>query len=195
MLVTVSKTGGVGVTNIQAMEASPGAPTPQQLDITQQGGGKAGIWQSGMGLALDAPHNRVFFVTGNARGTGQNGGAAGKAASGKTYLSTLEQAVVNMGVNPSSGLLTQQDYFEPYAYDSDNGGDVDFGSSGLCLLDPTVFYGTGVSRMAVAGGKDGKVYIMNADNLGGFAGGELLLIVEPLKMFTNNHRECWIRFW
>jgi hypothetical protein len=25
-----------------------GAPTPQELDITQQGGGKAGIWQSGM---------------------------------------------------------------------------------------------------------------------------------------------------
>jgi len=171
MLVTVSKTAGVGITNIQAMEASPGAPSPQQLDITQQGGGKAGIWQSGMGLALDAPNNRVFFVTGNARGAGQNGGAAGKPASGKTYLSTLEQAVVNMGVNPSSGLLTQQDYFEPYAYDSNNGGDVDFGSSGLCLLDPTVFYGAGVTRMAVAGGKDGKVYIMNADNLGGFAGG------------------------
>ena len=93
------------------------------------------------------------------------------------YLSTLEQAVVNMGVDPNTGTLTQQDYFEPYAYDSNNGGDTDFGSSGLCLLDPNVFYGTGISRIAVAGGKDGKVYIMNADNLGGFAGG------EPLQFF------------
>jgi iron transport multicopper oxidase len=41
-----------------------GAPTPQSLDITVQGGGKAGIWQSGMGLASDS--NRVFLVTGYA---------------------------------------------------------------------------------------------------------------------------------
>jgi hypothetical protein len=111
----------------------------------------------------------------NARGAGQNGGAAGKAASGKVYLSTVEQCVVNMGVNPSTGALTQQDYFEPYAYDSNNGGDLDFGSAGVSLLDPTVFYGTGVSRIAVAGGKDGKFYVMNADNLGGFAGGKTLV--------------------
>ncbi|KAF8855141.1 hypothetical protein BDZ45DRAFT_676433 [Acephala macrosclerotiorum] len=171
MLVSVSKTGGVGVTNIQAMEASPGAPSPQTLDITVQGGGKAGIWQSGMGLAADTSANRVFFVTGNARGAGANGGANGKAASGKVYLSTLEQCVVNMAVDPSAGTLTQADYFEPYAYDSLNGGDRDFGSAGVGLLDPTVFNGNGVSRIAVAGGKDGNVYIMNADNLGGFAGG------------------------
>lgn len=48
MLVGVSKTAGVGVTNIQAMEASPGAPSPQELDINEEGGGKAGIWQGGM---------------------------------------------------------------------------------------------------------------------------------------------------
>jgi len=172
MLVAVSKIPGVGVTNIQAMEASPGAPSPQTLDITIQGGGKAGIWQSGMGLAADTTANRVFFVTGNARGAGQNGGAGGKPASGKVYLSTLEQAAVNMAVDPNTGALKQSDYFEPYAYDSLNGGDRDFGSSGLALLDPTVFYGNGISRIAIAGGKDGKVYIMNADNLGGFAGGE-----------------------
>lgn len=61
-LVAVSKTAGVGVTNIQGMTVSPGAPSPQTLDITQQGGGKAGIWMGGFGLASDA--NRVFFVTG-----------------------------------------------------------------------------------------------------------------------------------
>ncbi|KAG4438082.1 hypothetical protein IFR05_006448 [Cadophora sp. M221] len=163
MLVAVSKTAG-------AMQASPGAPSPQELDINQEGGGKAGIWQGGMGIAGDV--NRVFFITGNARGAGQNGGANGAPASGKTYLSTLEQAVVNMGVNPSTGELKQQDYFETYAYDSNNGGDTDFGSGGLALLDPTVFYGTGVTRIALGAGKDAKLFIMNADNLGGFAGGK-----------------------
>ena len=46
MLVAVSKTAGVGVTNIQATMASPGQAI--ELDVTQQLGGKAGIWQSGM---------------------------------------------------------------------------------------------------------------------------------------------------
>jgi hypothetical protein len=75
-----------------------------------------------------------------------------------------------MNVDPNTGVFTQADYFEPYEYDSLN-TDVDFGSSGIALLDPNTFYGTGVSRMAVAGGKSGKLYILNANNLGGFAGG------------------------
>lgn len=108
----------------------------------------------------------------NGRGAGQNGGANGKAASGKVYLSTLEQAVVNMGVNPGTGELKQQDYFESYAYDSNNGGDTDFGSGGCALLDPGTFYGTGIARIAVGAGKDAKLFIMNADDLGGFAGGK-----------------------
>jgi hypothetical protein len=107
----------------------------------------------------------------NARGAGQNGGASGKAASGKVYLSTLEQCVVDMSVS-ATGVLTQADYFEPFAYDSLNGGDRDFGSSGVALLDGTTFVGGGVTRVAVAGGKDGHIYVMDANNLGGFAGGE-----------------------
>jgi iron transport multicopper oxidase len=75
-----------------------------------------------------------------------------------------------MNVDPSSGLFMQADYFEPYEYDTLN-TDVDFGSSGIALLDPSTFFGNGVSRIAVAGGKSGKLYILNADNLGGFAEG------------------------
>jgi iron transport multicopper oxidase len=62
MLVSVSKTPGVGVVSMIAMEASPGAPTPQPLSLTVQNGGKAGIWQSGMGIATDG--SRIFVVTG-----------------------------------------------------------------------------------------------------------------------------------
>lgn len=77
MLVTVSTTAGVGkfgsynhafvtnwvtgVTSLYAMEASPGAPAVV-TDITVQQGGKAGIWQGGMGLASDG--SRVFLATG-----------------------------------------------------------------------------------------------------------------------------------
>lgn len=62
MLVAVSKTPGVGITSMFAMEAAPGAPQPQPLDLTVQNGGRAAIWQSGMGLVADG--NRIFFVTG-----------------------------------------------------------------------------------------------------------------------------------
>jgi iron transport multicopper oxidase len=79
--------------------------------------------------------------------------------------------VANFAVDPSSGVFTQSDYFEPYEYQGLDGSDRDFGSSGSCLLDPTTFSGTGVDQMIVAGGKTGKVYVLNADNLGGFAQG------------------------
>ncbi|KAJ9145434.1 WSC domain-containing protein [Pleurostoma richardsiae] len=164
MLVTASKTSGK-ITNVQAMVASPGAPSPQPTDITVQQGGKAGIWASGMGIAVDAPNNRVFFATGNGRGAGVNG--AGLSVSGKIPISTLEQVVANFAVDGAGG-LTQKDYFEPYEYDNLNGADKDFGSSGVTLLDPNPFSGGGVSRLAVAAGKNGKVYVMDADNLGGF---------------------------
>lgn len=39
------------------------------------------------------------------------------------------------------------------------------------MLDPSVFNGTGVARMALTAGKNGKIYVLNADNLGGFKQG------------------------
>lgn len=67
-----------------------------------------------------------------------------------------------------------------------DGGDQDFGSGGLTLLDPTVFNGKGVSRMALTSGKNGKIYVMNADNLGGFkqgAGG----VDKVIQTIVTNH--------
>lgn len=49
--------------------------------------------------------------------------------------------------------------------------DRDLGSSGVTLLDPAVFSGTGVSRMAICVGKNGKAYVLDADMLGGFKQG------------------------
>jgi len=76
--------------------------------------------------------------------------------SGKTQISTLEQAVCDFSVDGSGG-LHQQDWFVPTNYDNLNGGDQDFGSSGLALLDPGTFSGGGVNRIAVAMGKSGEV--------------------------------------
>lgn len=148
MVIGVSTSPGVGVTSLYAMESSPGAPAVVS-DINTQQGGKAGIWQGGMGLATDGA--RLFFATGNGLGH-QN---VDTPASGRTPLSTLDECVVNLGVN--GGKLSLQDYFEPYEYIGMDAGDRDLGSGGVALLDPTVFHGTGVSRIAVTVGKNGKV--------------------------------------
>ena len=77
------------------------------------------------------------------------------AASGRTPLSTLDEVVGNFAVS-SSGIITLSDYFEPYEYVSMDAGDRDLGSAGVMLLDPKTFSGTGISRMAVTIGKNGK---------------------------------------
>jgi hypothetical protein len=203
MLVAVSKTTGVGVTNVIAMEAQPGTYEPvirtlqgdytndsqvhrrhKLLTLRLKTVGKPVfgnlVWESLLipltiefssllGMLTNIHDIISLTIFSNGRGAGDNGGKI--PASGKKPISTLEEVVADFGVNPSTGVLTQADYFEPFEYDNLNGGDLDFGSSGVALLDPSTFFGTGVSRIAVAGGKSGKIYILNADNLGGYAQG------------------------
>jgi hypothetical protein len=75
---------------------------------------------------------------------------------------------VNFGVDPLAGILTQQDYFQPINYAELNSGDKDISSSGVALLDPATFSGGGVNRVAITGSKAGTIYVMDADNLGGY---------------------------
>ncbi|KAL8742728.1 MAG: hypothetical protein Q9190_004833 [Brigantiaea leucoxantha] len=161
MIAGVSTTAGKGVTSLYAMEASPYAPDVVS-DIMVQKGGKAGIWMSGMAPATDG--SRIFVVTGNGMGHENRD----TPASGRHPLSTLDEVVANFDVSSGSNIKLQ-DYFEPYEYIGMDAGDRDLGSGGVALLDPAVFKGTnGVSRLGVTIGKNGKAYIMNADNLGGF---------------------------
>ncbi|KAL8693509.1 MAG: hypothetical protein Q9224_003739 [Gallowayella concinna] len=181
MIAGVSTTPGVGVNSMFAMEAAPGGP-PATTDIMLQKGGKAGIWMSGMAPATDG--GRLFVVTGN----GQGHENKDTPASGRSPLSTLDEVVANFAV--SDGKLALQDYFEPYEYIGMDAGDRDLGSGGVTLLDPSVFKGTnGVARIGVTIGKNGKAYIMNADNLGGFKLGPgatdniLQTIISPNAVF------------
>jgi hypothetical protein len=67
--------------------------------------------------------------------------------------------------------LVQQDYFQPYNYQALNAAGRDFGSAGVTLLDSDVFRGRHVRNIAISGGKSGRIYVMNGDDLGGFANG------------------------
>lgn len=163
-MVGVSTKANVGVATIFVTESSPFAP-PVEPTITEGTGPGAGIWHAGMGLASDG--SRLFFATGNGQGR-QN---KDTPASGRDPLSTLSACVVNLGIG-SGGKLSLSDYFQPYEYISLDKADLDLGSGGVVLLDPSAFSGSnGISRIAVAGGKSGKIYILNADSLGGFKQG------------------------
>ncbi|KAL8830675.1 MAG: hypothetical protein Q9170_005627, partial [Blastenia crenularia] len=148
------------VTNF-AVESGPLVP---QTNVLNQngGGGEGGIWQSGMALATDGA-NRLFWVSGN--GVGHEN--QGVPASGSSGCKTLGEAAVNLAVG-EGGKLALTDYFQPYDYQGMDGGDQDFGSGGIALLDSGTFKGTGVSRIAVTSGKNGKIYILNANDLGGY---------------------------
>ncbi|KAF7912733.1 uncharacterized protein EAF01_001754 [Botrytis porri] len=143
-----------------AVESGPLVPQTNIL-LDGGGGGEGGIWMSGMGLATDGA--RIFLVSGNG-GAHQN---QGTPASGSSGCQTLGEATINLALD-SAGVISVSDYFQPYDYQNMDAGDQDFGSGGIVLLDPIVFKGTGVEKMAVTAGKNGKIYILNANNLGGY---------------------------
>ncbi|KAF3923653.1 hypothetical protein ABW21_db0207414 [Orbilia brochopaga] len=136
------------IVNIFSTAVSPF--TPPQDGTFNGGGGGSAIWQGGMALSTDS-NNRLFLVTANGEGH-QN---KDTPASGKTPLSTLDEAIVNMSIDPATGKLSLSDYFEPYDYISLDAADKDLGAAGLTLLDPSVFKGRGA-------------YVVNLDELGGF---------------------------
>ncbi|KAI4184624.1 MAG: hypothetical protein L6R41_004620, partial [Letrouitia leprolyta] len=149
---------------IVANFATESGPLVPQTNVWNQngGGGEGGIWQSGMALATDGAR-RIFWVSGN--GVGHEN--QGVPASGSSGCKTLGEVAANLAVG-DDGKLSLTDYFQPYDYQAMDGGDQDFGSGGIALLDPATFKGTGVSRVAVTSGKNGKIYILNANSLGGY---------------------------
>ncbi|KAK3327788.1 WSC domain-containing protein [Cercophora scortea] len=171
---------------VTAYSTNGGDRSPPQDGTWTGGGGGCGIWQAGSILASDDP-SRLFFVTGNAYKTTVN---QQSPANGRLHLDTLSEALVSMAIDPVTGVVTQQDYFEPYNYQAIDKGDSDLGGGGVSILP---FTGTGVNKIAAVAGKNGQCYITNADNLGGYklgtGGGDAVLqtITPPTgtAMFGN----------
>ncbi|KAN0096726.1 hypothetical protein V8E51_015531 [Hyaloscypha variabilis] len=147
-----------------AMESGPNI-NHEAWNATE-GGGRAGVWMSGMSPATDG--SRIFIVSGNGL-DGQNGAAS---AEGNSGLRNLEQAVVNFAVSESGG-LSVTDYFQPGDYKAldSTDSDLDGCSGGFVLLDKSHFSGTDVEEIGAVVGKSGKLYILNANNLGGYKEG------------------------
>ncbi len=128
-------------------------------DETENG---AGIWQSGAGLTSDG-EGRILLSTGN-------GGAPSTPAPGTSPPTNLGESVVQLEVQPNSSLKAV-DFFAPFDAASLDTWDADFASGGVTGL-PDEYFGTpSIPSLAVAVGKDGYVYLLNRNELGGMGQG------------------------
>ena len=121
-------------------------------------GGLGGIWMSGSGLAADAKGN-IYFSTGN--------GTFDIDANGVHVGNNYGDSVIKLATSPN-GLLTQTDYFTPFNQNDLNAVDADLGSGGVLLLPDQ----SGAHpHLAITCGKEGKVYVIDRDHMGGFTPG------------------------
>ncbi len=140
--------------------STAGKVVTRYVDNTTQEG--AGIWQSGAGLTSDGP-GTILFSTGN-------GGAPSTPAPGTSPPANLGESVVRVRVQPD-GSLKPVDFFAPFDGPSLDSFDSDFASGGVTAL-PNEYFGTAaVPHLAVADGKQGYVYLLNRDSLGGVSQG------------------------
>ncbi len=109
------------------------------------------IWMSGYGPATDDAGN-ILFVTGNSD------------PSGNTYdgVTNIQESAVK--VSPT--LTTVLDLFTPSNQPHLDSKDVDFGSGGVLVLPDQP---GSTPHLAVAAGKNGTMFLMNEDKLGGYS--------------------------
>jgi FKBP-type peptidyl-prolyl cis-trans isomerase/outer membrane protein assembly factor BamB len=108
-------------------------------------GNMAGIWMSGAGPAFDQAGN-IYFATGN--GTFDGAHEFGESL-----------------VKAEAKSLRTLDFFTPSNFNTLNDFDLDFGTQG-----PTILPG---SHFLVIGGKEGKLYLLDTEHLGGQSPGDI----------------------
>ncbi|MEO7715440.1 MAG: PA14 domain-containing protein [Capsulimonas sp.] len=101
----------------------------------------AGIWQSGQGLTTDAAGN-IYFMTSNGTFDGTN---------------NFGESVLKLGTD-AAGALTNKDYFTPSNWNTLKSSGADLGSAGILGVPGT--------KLILGGGKEGKLYLLNTDNMG-----------------------------
>jgi hypothetical protein len=129
------------------------------LDLAPNNYG-GGSWMAGAGPSVDSA-GFVYMITGNGFGGTPEGGtpATGSYSNSMLKLNT-------------AGPLAVADYFTPDNTTAENQADADFGSVGALLL-PDIADNMGtIHHLAVSGGKDGQMYVVDRDDMGEFGTGQ-----------------------
>ena len=113
-------------------------------------GANGGIWMSGQPPAADASGNLYLTIGNGTVGTPSN--RSDTTNRGESFLKLTRN-----GTN-----LTVASWFTPFNFTNLENGDLDLGSGGLLLIPGTT--------LAFSGGKQGKYYLVNRDNMGGLSG-------------------------
>ncbi|HVA99859.1 MAG TPA: choice-of-anchor D domain-containing protein [Acidimicrobiales bacterium] len=124
------------------------------------GGGRAGIWQSGSAPVVDSQGN-IYFSTGN-------GTLPSPGPGTKTSVTNLGEAVVKLST--TGGKLHLADWFVPDNAATLNAYDGDLGSGGLVALPPSMG-STQEPNVLLQVGKEGVLYALNMNALGGYQQG------------------------
>ncbi|WP_159012206.1 choice-of-anchor D domain-containing protein [Streptomyces sp. NRRL F-5123] len=116
----------------------------------------AGIWQSGGGIVSDGP-DRIFVATGN--------GVSPAPGVGTSPPGTLAESVVRLQVQADKSLKAA-DFFSPSNAPTLDQQDTDLASGGPVGL-PDSFGTASHPHLMVQQGKDGRVFLLDRDHLGG----------------------------
>jgi hypothetical protein len=123
----------------------------QVLNITADGTA-GGIWMSGGAPAADSS-NQLYIITGN--GTFD-------ASNSSTPNDDYGDSLLKLSTS-----LTVAQYFTPTDQLTDEQNDQDFGAGGAVVL-ADLPAGSPFTHLVMGGGKDGSLFVLNRDNLGGF---------------------------
>ncbi len=138
---------------------------------TSPNNGLSGVWQGGGRLVFEADGSAFYFETGNG-----SGGPPTLNSNGFPSNANYNEALVKVVADSSTGPTHQNsngwglkiaDYFIPFNVAALDGADSDFGSGAPILLPDSAGIPSHPHLMIV-GGKEGKLYVLDRDNLGHF---------------------------
>jgi hypothetical protein len=114
--------------------------------------GYGAIWMSGGAPAADA-NNNLYVITAN---------GAFDATSASKPNNDYGDSFLKLSTN-----LVIAQYFTPSDQAGDNANDLDFGAGGAAVL-ADLPAGSPVTHLVLGGGKDGSLYVLNRDAMGGY---------------------------
>jgi hypothetical protein len=146
-IVNVAANSGVALTGVPAG------------DNTVYSTNGPAIWMSGDGPGADAAGN-IYFLTGNGRfeTTLDANGFPNQGDYGNSFVKA----------SLSGGNLAVTDYFATFDEVHLSAQDLDLGSGGEMLLPDLMDSTNTVKHLVVGAGKDGKIYLVDRDNMGKF---------------------------
>jgi len=136
---------------------------------TSPNDGLSGIWGGGGSLAFEADGSAFYFETGNG-----SGGPPVLNANGFPTDANYNEAVVKVVADPTSTPTNQNpngwglkaaDFFIPYNVSALDNTDDDLGSGAPMILPDSAGI-PGHPHLMVAAGKEGKIYLIDRDNMG-----------------------------